>query len=110
MTGEPPEPPAFFTDEEGELWRRVFALPQIEPIDEVVVSLLVTSATTARGVNAAIADARAKNLVLGFDVEEWIAEGIEALDQLLESCMISRSQARRLGLLPLELADAGDDA
>ena len=110
MTGEPPAPPESFgfDDAERELYRRVMALPWIEPIDSMVVSMLVSQASLTRQVVDEIGDAKATGEHFTFDPDEAIADELRHLHECLAACEIDLPLARQLGLLPLGIV--GDEA
>jgi sugar/nucleoside kinase (ribokinase family) len=106
MTDEPAPPESFgFGDAERELWRRVMALPWVEPIDSMAVSLLILASRVTRRLVDAIADAKASGEPFTFDPDEAIADQLAELDECLDACLISRPLARRFGLWPMGLAD-----
>jgi hypothetical protein len=108
MNETPPASPEYFGDDERELWRRVFSLPQIEPMDRDVVGMLVVHASIVRQMVDEVTAARARGDRFAFDPEEMIAEEMALVDRLLDDCLIPRPLARRLGLLPLAIADVDD--
>lgn len=95
--------------EEHSLWDRVHrACPQITPLDADVVSMLIRHSMATRRMVDEVSAARAQGARFDFDPDKMIADQMGLVDQLLESCLISRPLARRLGLLPLGIA--GGDA
>jgi hypothetical protein len=109
VTGEPSAPPESFgfDDEERELWRRVMALPWIEPIDSTAVMFLIHASRDARRLADAIAEAKASGERFGSDPDEAVADQLRHLHECLASCEIDLPRARQLGLLPLGIA--GDE-
>lgn len=106
-----PDPPEdyHFDDEQREQWRRVCTLSWVESSDTLMLPLLIHQARNVRDIARTVADLKARGETLADgDPDEWLAEEMKGLNQILADYFIDPPLARRLGLLPL--AVAGDDA